>query len=86
MYKLASEQEFEYDRESAVIIDLNNGEFFELNEVANIILSGLIENKSIIEIQNEITAEYDIPEDTVLNDIKSFESQMIKKGVIVVQS
>lgn len=86
MYKLASEQEFEYDRESAVIIDLNNGEFFELNEVDNIILSGLIENKSIIEIQNEITAEYDIPEDTVLNDIKSFESQMIKKGVIVVQS
>ena len=72
--------------DEAMIIPLVDGgmdmsKVFNINEIGVIIYEGLENNKTILEIKNEIISEYDIDEETVLNDINDFIESLKQKGI-----
>lgn len=72
--------------DEAMIIPLVDGgmdmsKVFNINEIGVIIYEGLENNKTILEIKNKIISEYDIDEETVLNDINDFIESLKQKGI-----
>ena len=72
--------------DEAMIIPLVDGgmdmsKVFNINEIGVIIYEGLENNKTIEQIKNDIISEYDIDEETVLNDINDFIAELKQKGI-----
>lgn len=72
--------------DEAMIIPLVDGgmdmsKVFNINEIGVIIYEGLENNKTIEQIKDDIISEYDIDEETVLNDINDFIAELKQKGI-----
>lgn len=70
----------------SMIIPLVNGgvdmtHVFNINETGAFIYNLLKDNKSIEEIADEFTREYDIDKATALSDINEFVSELKKRGI-----
>lgn len=50
----------DFDGGEGILVDLNSKKYFQLNETAMVVWKGLEQGKSVGEIANTITAQYEI--------------------------
>ena len=68
-----------------IVLNLQSGEYYTLNDSARSLWTPLAEGKSIGEIVGAITAEFEAPVETVRTDVNFFVNCLIKDGVLQTQ-
>jgi hypothetical protein len=66
----------------AVILDLESGTYYGLNETGNQIWQWLQKPKTFSELSKLILDEYDVPIEEALGDLQSLLQEMVSKGLI----
>ena len=66
----------------ATILNLDNGNYYSLDEVATKIWQAVDRGKSVGEIINLLNKEYQTPEKKLKNDLSGFIKDMSKEGLI----
>ena len=68
-----------------IIMDMNSGKYFGLNETGARIWSLLNENQKIKDIIEKLSDEYDITKEQCEKEVKKFISTLLEKGLIDVK-
>lgn len=68
----------------AVILDVNSGTYFGLNEVSNRIWQLLQNATAEKDLVQQIIAEYEVTEAEAMNDIQSLLQEMLNAGLVEV--
>jgi outer membrane protein assembly factor BamB len=66
----------------AVILNLDNGRYYNLNTVGTKIWNLLYKGKSIREILNSLKLEYSLPEQKLIKDIMKFIKHLKSKSLL----
>ena len=70
--------------ENAILLNLHSGSYYELNDVAHLIVENLNNFISFKEIKNIIIENFDIDEDKCEKDIESFLQNLIERDFLEV--
>ena len=70
--------------ENAILLNLNSGSYYELNDVAHIIVQNLNDFIGFNEIKQIIIENFDIEEDRCEKDILSFLQDLIERDFLEV--
>ena len=70
--------------ENAILLNLNSGSYYELNDVAHIIVQNLNDFIGFNEIKQIIIENFDIEEDRCEKDILSFLQNLIERDFLEV--
>ena len=81
-YKLREEVLVEEWQEGVVVFNVNNYEFLEFNEVGGMIIKTLDQGRSIEEIVELVTEEFEVEEERARNDILAFCKQLVVDGIV----
>ncbi len=69
---------------SAILLNLNSGSYYELNDVAHLIVQNLNNSISLQEIKEIVIESFDIEEDKCEKDILSFLQNLIERDFLEV--
>ena len=69
---------------SAILLNLNSGSYYELNDVAHLIVQNLNNSISFKEIKEIVIENFDIEEDKCEKDILSFLQNLIERDFLEV--
>ncbi|MBI4454473.1 MAG: PqqD family protein [Acidobacteria bacterium] len=75
----------ELDGES-VILNLNNGRYFGLDEVGTHMLGVLSTSNSIQAAFEALLSEYDVPSDRLRQDLHNLVERLVKHGLVEISS
>jgi hypothetical protein len=67
--------------DTVVVLDLNSGDFLELNEIGCWIWKTLDGSRTLAEHADALASEYEIPIDTARSDIIEFVGELCSKGL-----
>lgn len=67
-----------------VLLDLQSGDFFGLDELGSLIWSMIEQQKTVPEIVEAICSTYDAPEERVTQDVSALIAQFVGKGLVEV--
>jgi hypothetical protein len=70
--------------DTVVILDLTEGDFFELDEIGGTIWKNLDGARTLDEQAQVIAAEYDVDVETVRADVVAFIADLDTKGLVVI--
>lgn len=65
-----------------VLINLDSGYYYSLNEVGRLIFRCIVDKKDIDNIIDKILNEYEITREKARNDIDSFLSELTKENIL----
>ena len=60
----------DFDGGEGILVDLNTKKYFQLNETAMVVWKGLEQGKSVGEIANDITAQYEVALDNATRSVE----------------
>lgn len=84
MYKIAKDIDIEYLNENNVIVDLNSGKFFGVNEISAIIIENISESKTEGEIVEIICEKFCVDNcSEIKKDVSEFINLLEKNGIII---
>jgi hypothetical protein len=83
MFTLPAHVTWKNLEDSVVLLDLNNGSYFTLNETASSIWQGLVDDRSIKEITLSMSKEYGQDEEVIRNDVDQALSYLIQEGLLI---
>ena len=69
---------------SSILLNLNSGSYYELNDVAHLIVQNLNNSISFKEIKEIVIENFDIEEDKCEKDILSFLQNLIERDFLEV--
>lgn len=84
VYKASTKYLYSEIDSEAVILDVNSGTYFGLNEVSNRIWQLLQTSTSKQQLVDQILAEYEVAESEVAKDIESLLKEMLDAGLVEV--
>jgi len=74
----------EYDCENRIIVDIKNGHFYELNDVAVTILNSLLNGKDFYDTTKLLSEVYEnVERNEALEDVDRFVRQLCEIGILV---
>lgn len=82
VYKASTKYLYSEIDSEAVILDINSGTYFGLNEVSNRIWQLLQTPSSQASLIEQILAEYDVSQEQVTQDVESLLQDMSNAGLI----
>jgi len=82
MYKLSNDFLLKDVKDEAVILNIKTGDYFGLNEVGAILIRLLLEGKSISQVTDLITDEFDADIQTVESDCNELIGELLSRGII----
>lgn len=65
-----------------VILDLEKGDYFGVNEIGARLWAGLAAGKSPREIASELADEYDVDATTLLDDLVALTGEFLTRGLV----
>lgn len=68
-----------------VMMDIDNGKYYVLNEVANDIWESIVQPKSVKDIVNLLTCKYDVDEKNCLDCTREFLGKLKNEELIIVK-
>ncbi len=83
-FKLIIESAISKTGKSAILLNLNSGSYYELNEVAYLIVQNLNNSLRFKEIKEIVVKNFDIEEDKCEKDILSFLQNLIDRDFLEV--
>ena len=60
----------DFDGGEGILVDLNTKKYFQLNETAMVVWKGLEQGKTVGEIANDITSQYEVAPDTAVRSVE----------------
>ena len=82
MYRVSNTVRSTHNQDGAIVLDVRQGQMFNLNFVGSRILELLKSGSTESAIVDEISREFDISRDLAENDVREF-IQALKKGHLV---
>ena len=82
VYKASTKYLYSEIDSEAVILDVNSGTYFGLNEVSNRIWQLLQTPSSQARLIEQILEEYDAPKDQVTEDVEALLQNMLDAGLV----
>ena len=67
-----------------VILSLGAGDYFGVNEIGSRLWSGLVAGKSVGEIADEITADYEVSRARLLDDLVAIANEFVGRGLLTI--
>jgi hypothetical protein len=68
--------------EELVLLDLQGGSYYGLNEIGAKLWGGLTQGQSVAEIASALQGEYQVSETTLVNDLLAITSELLQKGLL----
>jgi hypothetical protein len=65
-----------------VILSLRGGDYFGVNDVGSRLWNALVAGKSVAEIAAEITGDYEVPADKLLDDLVALANELVGRGLL----
>ena len=65
-----------------VILNLDSGEYFGVNEVGARLWSGLVAGRTPREVAFELGEEFDVDQGTLLDDLVSLTRELVARGLL----
>jgi len=72
MYRLSETVRSTHNQDGAIVLDVRQGQMFNLNFVGSRILELLKSGSTASEIADQITREFDVSRDLAENDVQNF--------------
>ena len=69
-----------------VILDVRSGRYFELNDVGSLVWERLEHDVDVESLVDAVAAEFDAPRDVVFADVEVLLGDLIKAGLVVVDT
>ncbi len=66
-----------------VILDMDRGEYFALNEIGAALWTGLEAGKTLEQVADEVVARYDVKLPEALADLGALRDELLKRGLVV---
>ena len=83
-FKLIIKSAISKTDKSAILLNLNSGSYYELNDVAHLIVQNLDKSISFKEIKEIVVKNFDIEEDQCEKDVLSFLQNLIDRDFLEV--
>lgn len=71
----------EFDGEM-VLLDLDRGEYFGLDELGGRVWHGLVQGETPLEIATRLEPEHDVVLDTLVADFVALADELVKRGLV----
>lgn len=65
-----------------VLLDLDSGQYFSLNETASLVWRGIVERESSVAIVHRILAVYDVDEERCVDDVSKIIEAFCSAGLV----
>ena len=85
-YQLANNISLTQVDDEAVLLNLNTGSYFGLNHVGAALLNNLVDQQSVEQSCATLAKQYEIPAQTVNDDIAELINQLLEQGLIEQQN
>jgi hypothetical protein len=69
-----------------VILDVRSGRYFELNDVGSLVWERLEHEVDVESLVDAVAAEFDAPRDVVFHDVEVLLGDLIKAGLVAVDT
>ena len=66
-----------------VVLDLDKGEYYSLDEIGRVFWHGLEQGKSLEEVADEIVGRYDVTREKALDDLAALCKTLVERGLVV---
>ena len=83
MFKVSDRVVFREIDDKIVMIHLDSGFYYSLNEVGCFIFNQLLKSRDIDDILNEIQSSYEVPKGEAREDIEEFVESLMKEKIIL---
>lgn len=81
-YELFDNIHYESASDNSIIIDFNSGKFYELNKSSCHILEGILNQKNISSIIEEICQSFEISKEKATTDVNKYISLLLNNKII----
>ena len=71
--------------DEAVVLDLDDGQYYGLNSVGTRLWQLLSQGASLSAICNALVAEFEVGRDEVRADVDAFLAELIEKGLVILE-
>ena len=73
---------FQVVADEAILIHLQTGVYYSLNEVGTVFWQMLDGQRSLQDCAAQIAADYDAPQETILSDLNELAGELLKEGLV----
>jgi Coenzyme PQQ synthesis protein D (PqqD) len=68
--------------DATIVLDLEHGEYFTLNEVGTAIWERLCEGLSLAQVTDHVVETYDVERGTAIGDVQRLVSELVTAGLL----
>jgi hypothetical protein len=86
MYKVSDKVVFREIDDKIVLINLESGYYYSLNECGRFIFNLLIKNKQIHEVLEEINSRFEVSMETAKSDLEQFIGELEKEKILILNN
>ncbi|HHP7229382.1 MAG TPA: PqqD family protein [Xenococcaceae cyanobacterium] len=83
-YQVTNNQLYSKVGEEAVLLDLDSGNYYGLNETGNRVWQWLQQPKSVVEILDNFLEEYEVTQEQAYEDLQALLKSLLDAGLIEV--
>lgn len=66
-----------------VILDMDRGEYFAMDEIGATLWAGLDAGKTLEQIADDVVARYDVAREQALGDLVALRDELLQRGLLV---
>jgi len=66
-----------------VILDMERGEYFAMDEIGATLWAGLDAGKTLEQIADDVVARYDVAREQALTDLVALRDELLQRGLLV---
>ena len=84
-FKISSDIAISEINHESVLLNLNTGTYFQVNELGSFIISELKDYKSIDELQKKIILSFNVSDETCNDDLEGFINNLLEKKLLLIK-
>ena len=84
-FKISSDIAISEINHESVLLNINTGTYFQVNELGSFIISELKDYKSIDELQKKIILSFNVSDETCNDDLEGFINNLLEKKLLLIK-
>jgi hypothetical protein len=84
-FKISSDVVISEINNESVLLNLNTGIYFQVNEIGSFIISELTNYQNIATLQEKIILSFDVSAEACKDDLENFLETLLKKNLLLIE-
>jgi hypothetical protein len=84
-FKISSDVVISEINNESVLLNLNTGIYFQVNEMGSFIISELTNYQNIVTLQEKIILSFDVSAEACKDDIENFLETLLEKNLLLIE-